>query len=71
MNVNDVVWYSLDQMLWLWLIPILNVSVIQAKETLVIEKDPVFVPVESWLNAAQVREHSSQNKDDKDGGWAS
>ena len=56
MNVNDVVWYSLDQMLWLWLIPILNVSVIQAKETLVIEKDPVFVPVESWINAAQVRE---------------
>ena len=28
---------------------------IQAKETLVIEKDPVFVPVESWLNAAQVK----------------
>ena len=27
---------------------------IQAKETLVIEKDPVFVPVESWLTAAQV-----------------
>ena len=33
----------------------MNVSVIQAKETLVIEKDPVFVPVESWINAAQVR----------------
>ena len=27
---------------------------IQAKETLVIEKDPVFVPVESWLAQAQV-----------------
>ena len=26
----------------------------QAKETLVIEKDPVFVPVESWLAQAQV-----------------
>ena len=29
----------------------------QAKETLVIEKDPVFVPVESWLANPQVHNH--------------
>ena len=39
---------------------------IQAKETLVIEKDPVFVPVESWLTAAQVKQ---DDKDDIEG-WA-
>ena len=33
------------------------VNVEQAKEFLVIEKDPVFVPVESWLANPQVHNH--------------